>query len=131
MHFFRLLEHEAKRTGLVLATEILFILISQSSLLVDAACKAFCNTPSPWIPVTSNICYGAKLQDFATFSFNQNCNLYALRLNHISGALTDWRNGGGDYWSRWGHRKNHKNIKTIIIEPKQDQLKLWYPEGMY
>ena len=96
--------------------------------VVGAACKSFCNIPSPWIVQEKHVCYEAKDRKPATLTFKQDCQLYALRLQHISGLLSCY-NLRKEYFSRWGcNVKDDDRFFVVISDPKTD--KMWYPERL-
>lgn len=94
--------------------------------LADASCQSFCNIPSAWILQGTGICYGAKDNDYGNFTFQQNCQLVALRLRHVSGKITCAKREAADHYSRWGCQNFRRDIKTFVVEPRNNQL--WYPE---
>jgi len=96
--------------------------------VVGAACKSFCNIPSPWIVQEKHVCYEAKGRKPATLTFKQDCQLYALRLQHISGLLSCY-NIRNDHFSRWGCNNIRRDrLHLVISNPKTN--KLWYPESI-
>ena len=72
--------------------------------------------PSKWIKQRTNICYGTKNDDYATFQFKQNCSLVAVRLMHVSGSI---RCGNkASYGSRWGCNNKPAKFGTILAKHK-------------
>lgn len=107
---------------------LMIFLINQNDIVSEATCASAKRhpTPSQWIVQEANICYGAKDDSFATFTFKQDCRLYALRLRHVSGelicntAIEKWY-----YWSRWGCFQGNRQFHTCIVSPDGE---LWFPE---
>ena len=89
-------------------------------------CQPFCNVPSPWIEQGKNICYGALNSVYGKFVLTQDCQLYAIRLRHVSGSLSCDKYLGPNYFSKWGCHRNSKSIRTVVADPKSN--KLWFPD---
>lgn len=83
-------------------------------------CNTTCKTPSRWIPQAQNVCYGPKGRDYGTFQIKQNCKLFALRLQHISGSIRC--GSGGTRSTYWGCR-GIKQFSTVIIDAAEGNKK--------
>ena len=104
---------------------IWWFMIDNVKVVGAAACKSFCNIPSTWIVQENHVCYEAKDRKPATLTFKQDCQLYALRLQHISGLLSCY-NSRNDHFSRWGCHRNGNGFHVVISNPKTNKMR--YPK---
>ena len=107
-------------------TQSIIVYISfllKKTVLVDAVCQSFCNVPSPWIELESHICYENTGRKPATITFKQDCNLYAIRLQHLSGFISCGE--GRESW--WGCLPKQTKVAFILSDPKTENI--WFPDG--
>ena len=86
---------------------------------VHASWKSKCKIPSEWIRQADNVCYKTQGHTYGSFTVLQDCELFAIRLEHVSGDLNC--NTADHSSSRWGCKEI--GFETVLLKDH----KLWYP----